>query len=177
MHILVNSCLVDISHLAPINFRMDINVVGGKVKRNALLEFRFSNHCYSRGAKEGESIPDGMLVLDGQRERVFCNVRYGLSRQLSEHITLLVESNGYVHKSRHLNFFSISIVSVTGVEMPYYVFMRPKKLQVVNQPAKIDILIESAYHPDDPAVPPPSCKGTPRRLSDVLGDIWCNKKW
>jgi len=172
MKILINGQFVDISHLAPMQCRMDLNVIGGKIKKNALLEFRFSNHCYSRGQKDGEIIPDGMLVTDGLRKRIFCQIRHSLSCNLAQHINDLVSENRMVEKSRHLNFFSTTMVSPTGVEIPYYVFMRPQKKQDINQPPKIDIHVESAYHHDDPSIPTPTSIGAPQRLSVVLGDVW-----
>jgi len=155
---------------------MDLNVLGGKIKKNALLEFRFSNHCYSRGPKDSETIPDGLVVIDGSRERIFCLTRYSLSRNLVQHINDLVSKNGMVETSRHLNFFSTTMVSPHGVEIPYYVFMRPQKKQDVNQPPKIDIHVESAYHHDDPSIPAPTSTGAPRKLSEVLGELWSKPK-
>jgi len=176
MKLFIDGKLVDISHLAPIQCRMDLNVIGGKIKKNALLEFRFSNHCYSRGQKDdNEIIPNGMLVVDGVRNRIFCQTRYTLSLNLALHINELVSTNGMVEKSRHLNFFSTTMVSPDGVEIPYYVFMRPQKVQKANQPPKIDIHIESAYHHDDSSIPAPISIGAPKRLSEVLGEVWSNR--
>jgi hypothetical protein len=172
MLILINDQPVDISHLAPIQCRMDLNVLGGKIKKNALLEFKFSNHCYSRGQKDGEIVPADMLVIDGARERIFCKTRYSLSFNLTRHIYDLVSNNGMVEKSRHLNFFSTTIVSPNGVEIPYYVFMRPQKKQDANQPPKIYVHVESAYHHDDQSIPAPTSKGTAQKLSEVLGEVW-----
>ena len=176
MKLFVNNQFVDISHLAPIQRRMDLNVIGGKIKRNASLEFRFSSHCYSRGPKDGEEIPNGMVVADGPRKRIFCPTRYSLSLGLVRHIDDLVSKNGMVEKSRHLNFFSTTMISPQGIEIPYYVFMRPQKRQALNQPPKIHIHVESAYHHDDSSIPAPTSIGAPKKLSEVLGEVWSKPK-
>lgn len=182
MRILINNQLVDISHLQEITRTMTLDISRGNTqKKNARLEFRFSCHCYSRGPKEGEHIPPELLVPDGSaempRDRIFCQIRYNLSLQLVQHIDRLIEENGIVQKSRHLNFFATQLLTPDehGVmqEMPYYVFMKAKKKQDPNQPKKLDIFIESAY-PDDPSVPAPVPKGGPMRLSFVLGEVWAN---
>lgn len=176
MQISINGQFRDISHLAPIQHWMDLNVLGGKIKKKALLEFRFSNHCYSRTPKDDETVPAGMVVVDGSRNRIFCPTRYSLSRNLAQHINELVSKNGMVEKSRHLNFFSTTMVSPQGVEIPYYVFMQPQKKQDANQPPKIDIHVESAYHHDDPSIPAPTSRGAAQPLSVLLGEVWSKSK-
>lgn len=179
MKILINDQLIDISHLRDIQRRMTLDLRGGKQKKNAFLEFRFSCHCYSRRPKEGEAIPPKMLVPDGSvhkpRNRIFCPDRYDLSLQLVQRIDHLIETNGDVEKSRHLNFFATHLlVSGEGgnVEtVPYYIFMMPKKKQDPNQPPKLDIFVESAY-PGDSQIPAPISKGKPAPLSQVLGEVW-----
>jgi len=182
MKIIINNQFVDISHLKDITRTMTLDISrGNKQKKDARLEFRFSCHCYSRGPKEGEAIPPGLRIPDGSfkmpRDRIFCHVRYNLSLLLVRHIDQLIEENGLVHKSRHLNFFATQLVTSDehGVmqEIPYYVFMMAKKKKDPNQPPKLDIYIESAY-PDDPSVPAPVPKGGAMRLSFVLGEVWAD---
>lgn len=155
---------------------MTLDLRGGVQKKDAWLEFRFSNHCYSRGPNESElPIPGEMLVRDGARQRIFCQTRYSLSLGLVAHIDNLIAQNGKVEKSRHLNFFSTTIVTPAGIQTPYYVFMRPKKKQDPNQPPKLDIFVESAYH-QDPNIPAPASSSGPIPLSVVLGEIWAPRR-
>lgn len=181
MQITINGESIDISHLCPITRTMTLDLRGGTQKKDARLEFRFSCHCYSRGPRGEEAIPEDMRVLDGStqqpRDRIFCPNRYKLSFQLVEKIDALIASNGNVEKSRHLNFFATSLVvqdeGGNTQDVPYYVFMKAKKKQDPNQPAKLDIFVESAY-PGDPNIPAPVAKGNPTRLSAVLGEVWAN---
>lgn len=179
MQIEINNQYVDISHLREISRTMTLDLRGGMQKKNARLEFRFSCHCYSRGPKEGESIPPGMLVADGSahkpRNRIFCQNRYDLSLQLVQKIENLIQTNGLVEKSRHLNFFATYLAAPgEGGELeqlPYYVFMKAGKKQDPNQPPKLDIFVESAY-PGDPLIPAPDRMGEAVSLSVMLGKVW-----
>lgn len=182
MQIQINGQLVDISHLREITRTMTLDLSRGLKKQNARLEFRFSCHCYSRGPKAGETIPQGMLIPDGPRDaprnRIFCQIRYDLSQQLVQKIDHLIETNGLVEKSRHLNFFSTHLLTQGAdgnlKQQPYYVFMLAKKKQDPNQPPKLSVFVESAY-PGDTLIPAPASKGTPIQLSVVLGEVWEKK--
>lgn len=179
MQILVQNQLVNISHLAPIVRQMTLDLRGGKQKRNARLEIRFSCHCYSRGPAIGEAIPLGMLVPDGSahdpRNRIFCWVRYNHSLSLLQKIDSLIQNNEEVCRSRHHNFFSTTIVAQDRngalVEIPYYIFISAKKKQDLGLPPKLDLFIESAY-PDSPDIPSPQGGGALMPLSEMLGRFW-----
>lgn len=158
---------------------MNLALRGGAIKKNARLNFRFSCHCYSRGPAVGEIIPAGWLVPDGSssnpRPRIFCVNRYTYSLQLVHHIDALIQANGQVQHSRHLNFFATTMVvaNATGqpVSIPYYIFLKAKKKQDPNQPPRLDIFVESAYT-DDPNIPGPFGKGASMHLSELLGQVW-----
>ncbi len=179
MQISINDQNYDLSHLAPFTRTMDLDLRGGLVKKGARLSFRFSQHCYSRGPSVGEAIPAGRRIPEGPadnpRDRIFCEQRYEYSLQLVQHIDALIQNNGLVQRSRHLNFFATTLVladeSGESVSVPYYIFLKAKKKQDPNQPARLDIFVESAYT-DDPNIPGPFGKGAPIRLSVLLGQIW-----
>ena len=159
---------------------MPLDMANGRQKKNALLEFRFSSHCYSRLPKEGEEIPDGTMIRDGSthkpRDRVFCLDRYNLSLQLVGRLDTLIASNGEVMRSRHLNFFSTHLVTVDAhgglSSVPYYIFMMPTKKQPENREPRIELFVESAYPATDPNIPPPVGKGSAQSLSVMLGGVW-----
>lgn len=181
MQILIQGSTVDISHLKPVARAMTLDLRGGCQKKNARLEFRFSCHCYSRRPANGEAIPSGMQVSDGSahdpRNRIFSWERYQHSLALVERIDDLIESNGLVLRSRHLNFFSTHVITTTAsgadVATPYYIFMAPTKKQDKNQPPKLDIFVESAY-PNAPSIPGPVGVGAAVPLSEMLGRAWVN---
>lgn len=179
MQISINAQIYDLSHLAPYTRTMDLDLRGGLVKKGARLSFRFSQHCYSRGPSVGEAIPAGWCVPEGPadkpRDRIFCVQRYGHSLQLVQHLDTLIQTNGQVQRSRHLNFFATTLV-VTGangqpVSVPYYIFLMAKKKQDPSQPPRLDIFVESAY-PHDPNIPGPIGTGSPIPLSVLLGQVW-----
>ena len=157
---------------------MDLDLRGGLVKKGARLSFRFSQHCYSRGPSVGEAIPAGWHIPEGPgdnpRDRIFCEQRYAYSLLLVQHLAL-IQNNGPVQRSRHLNFFATTFVladeSGEPVSVPYYIFLKAKKKQDPNQPARLDIFVESAYT-DDPNIPGPFGTGAPIPFSVLLGQIW-----
>lgn len=178
-HLQINGQLYDLIHLRPFTRVMDLDLRGGNKKKGAHLEFRFSNHCYSRSPAVGEVIPPGELVQDGSkhspRNRIFCPLRYEQSLSLVAHIDELIHGNGTVHRSRKLNFFTIKSVSITefGLKIvcSYFVFMSAAKRQDAGKPKKIEIFVESAYL-ENPNIPNPNSEGNPLKFSEVLGKVW-----
>ena len=179
MQISINNQSYDLSHLAPFTRGMDLDLRGGLVKKNARLSFRFSQHCYSRGPSVGEAIPVGWRIPEGPadkpRDRIFCLQRYVYSLQLVTHLDTLIQTNGTVQRSRHLNFFATTLVLADAagaqVSVPYYIFLKARKKQDPNQPPRLDIFVESAYT-EDPHIPGPYGVGAPVPLSVLLGQIW-----
>eukprot|EP01034_Spumella_vulgaris_P001462 gene1462-1935_t len=133
-----------LAHLAMFTRKVDVPLRGIANPKKILVEFRFSSHCYSRGA-EGEVIPDGYLIPDGSkhllRNRIFDHRRYELSKGLARHIDDLISSNGDVRKSRHDNFFSVSDVfeDANGIQTvcSYFVFMSGRKVSEPNQEKRL----------------------------------------
>jgi|GEM_PF-2084305 len=176
--------MYDLSHLEKLVRTMTLDLRGvNRQKHNVRLEFRFSNHCYSKRPKEGEVIPAHLLVIDGSkqnpRNRIFNEQRYLLSLDLIQKLDDLITNNREVDRSRNHNVFSTHLIQVnqdgTATEVPYYIFMDVSKKQEPQQPAKLDIFIESAY-PHDENVPGPAATGRPIKLSVVLGSVWENRK-
>lgn len=182
-NITINGQPISISHLDKITRRMTLDLAGGKQKKNAFLEFRFSCHCYSREPNENEQIPGGMRVPDGSqehpRDRIFDQTRYSLSLSLPQLIDDLINNNRDVTKTKKQNIFATTMIvqnaNGIGQDVLYYVFMKPKKKQDPNQPPKLDIFIESAHLRDNPRIPAPSQEGAPCPFSEMLGRVWENK--
>ncbi|MGY8573459.1 hypothetical protein L0936_19280 [Paracidovorax citrulli] len=161
-----------IAHLAPCQRRVPVPLRGGMTKK-ALLEFHFSNHCYSRGPKTGELIPPGMLVKDGARKRIFDLRRYYLSFVVMQCIDALLDEGGDVCWSRHNNFFQVDVVQEGAADpVNFFIFMRARKEEPKNAEKRIRVQIESAY-PELPKVPSPDFE---RRegILEVLGRVWSN---
>lgn len=161
-----------IAHLAPCQRRVLVPLRGGFQKK-VLLEFHFANHCYSRGPKEDERIPLGMLVRDGAWERIFDARRYELSRLVMDSIDELLVEGGDVNWSRHNNFFRVELVQEGEAEpISFFIFMSARKESPNNAEKRIRIQVESAY-PEQPNVPAPEFIRTENILS-VFGRLWAS---
>lgn len=120
------------------------------------MEFRFSSHCYSRLPADGEAIPPDLSVRDGSdhhpRNRIYDQVRY-LSLKLVDCIDNIIATDAVVTRSKHNNFFHVSVAEATpagvATQVDYYVFMSARKVSEPNQPKMIKIFVETAY-PNDP---------------------------
>ena len=132
-----------IAHLAPCQRRVKVPLQGGHAKA-VLLEFHFSNHCYSRGPASGEVIPANMSVMDGVRERIFDARRYDLSHLVMECIDELLARGGDVSWSRHNNFFQVDLVQEGDNEpVRFYIFMSARKERPDNAEKRIRVQVES----------------------------------
>lgn len=180
MALQINGVTYSLAHLADIERRIEVPLRGDQ-KKIVLVEFRFSNHCYSRGPAQDEVIPPALKIPDGSKEkprdRIFDQRRYNLSFQLVACIDTLIASQGNVHNSRHDNFFRMDTLqeSIQGVLTPvsYYIFMSAKKSALPEQEKRIRVHVESAY-PELPNVPNPESTRE-RPFVEVLGEIWSPK--
>jgi hypothetical protein len=162
----------DIAHLAPLKRRVKVPLKGGFAK-TVLLEFHFSNHCYSRRPTAEEVIPPDMLVMDATNRRVFSPLRYELSRLVMSCIDDLLTDGGDVHWSRHKNFFQVDDVEIDNKpKVSFYIFMSARKEVPHNGQKYIRIQVESAYTAD-PNLPTPQSARAEKFL-EVLGRYWAN---
>jgi hypothetical protein len=181
MHKIVAGITYNIDHLEMFSRKVEVPL-RGFAKKKILVEFRFSNHCFSRGPSQGEEIPPGFLIPDGStkmpRNRIFDPRRYHLSTNLVSYIDALIASEGEVRKSRHDNFFCVTDVheNTDGVltTVNYYIFMSARKVAEPNQEKRIRVYVESAY-PESPDVPAPNFVAA-RSFPEVLGEIWSSGK-
>lgn len=181
MPLLVNGQAVSLDHLAPIRRRVTLQLAAG-VTKAVDVEFRFSSHCYSRLPADGEEIPPDLFVRDGSdhhpRNRIYDQVRYDLSLKLVDCIDNIIATDAVVTRSKHNNFFHVSVAEATpaGVvtQVDYYVFMSARKVSEPNQPKMIKIFVETAY-PNDPGGPAPG-GGASRSFGTMLGEYWAPLK-
>ena len=171
-----------LAHLqTPVMRRVAVALRGISQKKPVLVEFHFSNHCYSRGPSEGELIHQDLLVPDGSkhhpRNRIFDPRRHQLALGLMGHIDALIAADGDVRNSRHDNFFSVqgALENIAGVStvVDYFIFMNARKVADPGQEKRIKIFVESAY-PESPNVPSPNSMNT-RTFSELLGGIWSGR--
>jgi hypothetical protein len=178
----VEGVAYSLAHLqVPVMRKIPVALRGFAQKKSVLVEFHFSNHCYSRGPSEGEVIQKDLLVLDGSkrhpRNRIFDIRRHQLSLGLVGHIDALIATDGEVRNSRHDNFFSVqgALEKTAGVStvVDYFIFMNARKVANPGQEKRIKIFVESAY-PESPNVPFPNSMNT-RIFSELLGSVWSGR--
>lgn len=160
----------DYSHLKTTLREVDVELRGGFLK-SISLEFRFSNHCYTRVIEEGEVIPSEEKITDGSvqapRFRTFDRKRYDLSFHLMELIDDLIQKKGKVFDSQHHNFHHCQLIK--GDEsIDYVIFMSAEKVK--GPPKRIQVYVESAYSFDPKA--PPFSTAKPQSFFKKLANIW-----
>lgn len=168
------------AHLVPITHKILLLLRGGFTKM-ASVEFHFSHHCFTSSLPPNETVPhDCYWFNDGSlhkpRLRIFDLERYTLSLDLPLHINNLVASNHIVSRTtRRDNIVRVDKVQVTrnGIPMQvsYYILMHPTKIRKAqNSPAKLKVVVESAY-PEKVGFHGPNMISA-RELSKMLGEYW-----
>ncbi len=179
--VIIDGQPLDLSHLRVITRQVAMDLPGG-FRKVVRADFHFSCHCYSRSPRQlvdgtFEAIPPGRLVPDGPirapRPRIFCPDRYALSGQLVACIDAMIESNGIVTRTQHVNYFHLPSLThaVPGIPDPadYYVFFGLRIVKPANQPKQFRIHVESAY------VGAKAHGRVSSRFSDALGLEWAGQ--
>lgn len=144
---------IDISHLAPTQHIVEVPLRGGDIKKMP-VEVAYTNHCYSRSPRAAidEQIPDGHLVMDGRKERMFCDRRYRLSLNLPKIMAELIASENHVWTIPGNNFVQVELVDEEAdgsvAKINYYVMMRIQKHVAPDEPKCIKVRVETAF-PED----------------------------
>ncbi|MDR0242914.1 MAG: hypothetical protein LBJ65_15060 [Burkholderia sp.] len=166
---------IDISHLAPTQHIVEVPLRGGDIKK-MLVEVAYTNHCYSRSPRAAidEQIPDGHLMMDGGKQRMFCDRRYSLSLNLPKIMDALIRSENLVWSVPGNNFAQVDLVEEeadgTVTEVTYYVLMQIRKHAVPNEPKCIKVRVETAY-PED-AIYDRLVRKKPFNFRKLLACIW-----
>lgn len=170
MNIQSGGVFYDLSHLKTAHRQAEVELRGGFLKVLS-LEFRFSNHCYTRTIQPGEVVPDAEKIRDGSeqdpRYRVFDMHRYNLSFHLVGVIDALIQAKGKVFDSPHHNFHHCQVIQA-GERIDYVIFMRAQKVR--EMPKRIQVHVESAYAYDPKA--PPFSMAKPQSFFKKLANIW-----
>lgn len=166
---------IDISHLAPSQHTVEVPLRGGAIKKMA-VEIAYTNHCYSRKPRSdiNEQIPEGHLVMDSGKRRMFCERRHRLSMSLPRIMDELIRSEKHVWSVPGNNFAQIDLVEEeadgTVTEVTYYVLMQIRKFSELNAPKCIKVRVETAY-PED-AIYDALVRKKPFNFRTLLACIW-----
>lgn len=181
MHqIISHGQVYSISHLATMTHNIPILLRGGFTKTVA-VDFRFTGHCYTAGVEPGSVVPEGCYCYDdgsphNPRPRVFDLERYTLSLDLPGLINDLIATNGLVSKTaKRDNVVRVDKVQVSrygiSMQVAYYIFMHPKKVQHPNRPKQLEVMVESAYPEKEGLHGPTKMRGS-RPFCEMLGEYW-----
>lgn len=171
----LNGILFDLSHLNPIRAKTVAKLRASET--TVAVEVAFSCHCWSRLPVKGESILPAYIVADGAKEsprhRMFCMLRYELSRALPKIVRDLLEYGGHVHKTNRKNIVRIDLlapVAPGGPSVRYFVFMKLTKRAPAGARKYIRIFVESAY--PESALYNKVSYGKPFSFAQLIGDCW-----
>jgi hypothetical protein len=137
--LLVGESLIDLTHLEPFQFAMPTTAR----PKGAVIDVRFSNHCYS-DAYDPERHPDDIDVWDRGQRRAFDQGRYDLSLGLRAAIRELPAS--IVYHTPEANF--VRIVAPGNEALEYRIYFNVRQGGGVAD-ADVSLFVESAYHPDE----------------------------
>lgn len=140
--VLSNNTTYDLSHLEPFS----IAFYSLNAKKTLSIHVTFSTHCFSESLSDNPNSEHVVIDNTKDKERVFCPIRYELSKTLPNLIKSLNEESVKVWETaaRRNWCYTIQIDDPKG---PYHLFFEVRKNQ--KNPRKkqdINIVVESAYH-------------------------------
>lgn len=161
----------DLLHLEPFTMTFESKVV----KKWLRLHVTFSNHCFTKGYQADQHLP-GEPIIDEltARPRLFCRIRYRLSKSLPALIQGMNHPKVKVWETTAERNWTYSI-KIDDPEGPYHVFLEVRRAPVDRRHLQdINIVIESAYH-EDPDKGPPTLLGSMNFLL-LCGKVFANQR-
>ena len=153
------------AHLSPFTMRF----ASLSARRELRVNVTFSNHCFSFSPEDNIVYPNSHHLLDqGGKPRIFCPIRYRLSKDLPELVRSLNNDKCYVWetKTRRNYNYSLEIVDPFG---PYHLFMKVSRSTNLRL-QEVSVFIESAYH-EDPE------KGSPEVVGRIKFHTLCSNMY
>lgn len=156
-------------HLNPFTMRFS----SISARRTLRVNITFSNHCFSFSPAEGGVYDDELKLVDhGNRPRIFCPIRYRLSKRVPEIVRSLNNDRCYVWETKTTRNFNYSI-EIDDPEGPYHLFMKVTRSTNLKQ-QEVSVFIESAYH-EDPEKGPPDLLGR-MKFHTLCSNVYLCKK-
>lgn len=125
--------LIDLKHLEPFEFRCGIH---GEPERRVFVTF--DEHTFTR-----EITPEDPVEHLCFKNRIFCPVRHGLSRELPALIASFPHVRVYETWERNSYvYFAASVISEIG---PYHIFFVVRRLDYSKKKKGISMHVLSAY--------------------------------
>ena len=162
----------DLSHLAPFRFTAD----SAKAGKPLVIFARFSNHCYSEAFDSGSHDPNGAVIMDGRKRRVFSPLRHRLSLLLPGLVKGLSAPGIRVHETMaRRNWMYAVTVDIPEAGTRYQIFFDLRRAPAERRQSQdLEMMVESAY-PADPERARPNILG---RVGFLLlaGSVYTGRK-
>lgn len=136
----------DLSHLHPYLWTVTLSGTEEKPDLTLKLNVSYGLHCFSRGALPSEQVSDENWYRDSREKRVFCELRWGLSKRLPEIIATLAERR-CMHTGRE-EFVTLEVLH-QGRVFDYAVFFTVTKARKAEG-AHLNLFVNSAHERHDP---------------------------
>jgi hypothetical protein len=158
------------AHLDPFKVMVDSRAVGRLVS----VHVRFTTHCFTQGFDpEVHPADEPVIVDEGNRQRAFCDVRYGLSAHLPAAIQGLNHPQARVYQTGVRRNWLHS-ATVHGHDGPYHIFFEIRRApQERRRMQDIELTVESAY-PQGENFPEPTVIGRMGFVA-LVSNVFLNK--
>lgn len=135
----------DLSHLEPFSFSFFSN----NAQKDLTVHVTFSNHCFSKKLSDEPDSAHEIVDETQGRERVFCPIRYELSKTLPNTIKTLNHPSVKVWETSSRRNWCYTI-QIDNPEGPYHIFFEIRKNQKTQKKKQdLNMVVESAYHETD----------------------------
>lgn len=116
------------------------------IGRDLLIDVDYANHCYTEKFVDGVHTIEQILLTEAEdRHRVFCPIRYALSKQLPDLIKELPKFR--VHQTSQARNY-VYVVPLQIGERPYEIYFMLQR-SVPGTASDLRLTIESAYIDND----------------------------
>lgn len=159
--------LYSLAHLHPFSFDVKLEATGPSPERNYRIHVEFSLHCFTRGPKRGELVPENLAYRDSRETRIFDFLRHEHSQLLPDIIRGLAERKCFHDK--HGNFYVFEIIDENNTKSYYSVFFTLSKK---GKGEGLTLFVSSAHmRPERPYA-----KNTkPVRFRVIVHNTWTGK--
>lgn len=142
----IGDTVYDLSHLNPFK----IIFTSKMAKKEIRVHVSFTNHAFTKSYVADLDLDDYPLFdQETERPRIFCPIRYRLSKDLSKLIKGLNNEKSKVKQTSAARNWAHSI-TIEDPNGPYHIFFEIRKSS--NEKKKlqdINMVVESAYHEND----------------------------
>jgi len=154
-------------HLRPFDITYSIKIDGQP--KDVTLSVHFSNHCYTRSRKEGDSDED-VLFQEKKRhgiidERVLCNERWEFSKSLPEIIQDLHGKGCFIGGSKEI-FYRQELPAKGNIHAGWYICAR---LGASNTHQNLTLSIRSVHWRNNRPI---DIRGGPKRFYALLAQFY-----